>query len=119
MKLKFNFTTALSGILIGTVNGLFGAGGGIIAVPFLEKSGLSKKQAHANAVAVILPISVLSGILYVLRDKVEFSDASPFILWGILGSALGTLILKKISPVWLKKIFGIFVVYAGARLLLK
>ncbi len=36
---------------------------------------------------------------------------------GIAGSLLGTLIMKKISPKWLKRIFGGFMIYAGARLL--
>ena len=42
MKGKFKIFSYLSGILIGAVNGLFGAGGGIIAVPILEKTGLNK-----------------------------------------------------------------------------
>ncbi len=110
---------ALGGIAIGIANGLFGAGGGIIAVPVLEKCGLSKKESHANAVAVILPISILSGIIYLLKGTVALTDAYAFIPTGILGAVLGTVILKKISTLWLKRIFGIFIIYAGVRLLLK
>ena len=116
---RFLIFSYLSGILIGAVNGLFGAGGGIIAVPILEKTGLNKKQSHANAVAVILPVSVLSGILYLLEGRVQFSDVSPYVLWGLIGSVLGTFMLKKISPLWLKRIFGIFVIYAGVRMILR
>ena len=117
--MKRKITPYLGGILIGTLNSLFGAGGGIIAGPLVEKSGLSKKNAHANAVAVILPITLLSATLYILQGKVTLSDASPYILTGIIGSVLGTAILKKISTLWLKRIFGIFIIYAGVRLLLK
>ena len=117
--MKSKLYLGLSGILIGALNSFFGAGGGIIAVPVLEKSGLSKKESHANAVAVILPISILSAVLYMLGGKVSLSDASPFILTGVIGSVLGTFVLRKISPLWLKRIFGIFVIYAGVRLLLK
>ena len=119
MKGKFKILSYIGGILIGAVNGLFGAGGGIIAVPILENAGLNKKQSHANAVAVILPVSILSGILYLLEDKVQFSDVSPYVLWGLIGSVLGTFVLKKISPLWLKRIFGIFVIYAGVRMILR
>jgi len=38
---------------------------------------------------------------------------------GVAGALLGTYCLKKISPLWLKRIFGAFMVYAGVRLLLK
>ena len=110
---------AISGFAIGAVNGLLGAGGGMIAVPILKKSNFSQKQAHANAIAIILPISVLSASLYLYKDYVKISDALPFIPSGIIGALIGTFLLKKISPLWLKRIFGGFMIYAGIRLLLK
>ena len=106
-------------MLIGVVNGMLGAGGGMLAVPLLRRAGLEKKAAHSNAVALILPITALSAILYLYRGNMTFSDAWRFMPSGVIGSALGTLMLKKISPLWLKRIFGGFMVYAGARLLMK
>lgn len=116
---KKNLLTAAAGLLIGAVNGLLGAGGGMVAVPLLKKLGLSQKEAHANAIAVILPISVLSAALYLFKDYVDLKDSFAYIPTGIAGAIIGTYILKKISPKWLKRIFGCFMVYAGVRLLLK
>ena len=116
---KNNLLTATAGLAVGMVNGLLGAGGGIIAVPLLKKLGLSQKQAHANAVAVILPITVLSAALYLIKGYVSLTDSLIFIPGGLLGSLIGTYCLKKISPIWLKRIFGAFMVYAGVRLLLR
>ncbi|MEE1330470.1 MAG: sulfite exporter TauE/SafE family protein [Acutalibacteraceae bacterium] len=120
MKINKNgIMTAVSGVLIGAVNGLFGAGGGMLAVPLLTKLGLERKQAHANAVAVILPITVLSAFFYVFRGYVTVKESLVFIPGGVTGALIGTYCLKKISSVWLKRIFGAFMVYAGVRLLLK
>lgn len=119
MKKEKKLTAPIGGFLIGMVNSLFGAGGGIVAVPVLQKSGLSKKESHANAVAVILPVSILSAVLYLAEGKVGLSDASPYIVAGLVGSVIGTLILRKISPDLLKRIFGVFIIYAGIRLLSK
>ena len=121
MKKKLMKTAGLTlkGMAIGIVNGCFGAGGGMIAVPLLKGTGLSVKESHRNAVAVILPITVLSGIVYLLRDYVNLTDALGFIPAGVIGAVLGTLALKKISPLWLKRIFGGFMVYAGIRLILR
>lgn len=105
------------GGLIGAVNGLFGAGGGMLAVPLLKKMGFSQTDAHANAVAVILPITVASAILYLIKDYVNLADAFIYMPTGVLGSVIGTVILRKISPFYLKKIFGLFMLYAGFRLL--
>lgn len=114
-----NVITALSGLLIGTVNGLMGAGGGMLAVPLLKKCGMEQKAAHVNAVAVILPICIMSAGLYLFDGKVAFKDALPFIPSGIVGSLLGTAIIKRISPVYLKRIFAAIMVYSGIRLILK
>ncbi len=118
-KAKSTIKTAAAGLSVGVVNGLLGAGGGMLAVPILKKMGLEQKAAHANAVALILPISILSAILYLYKDYVNLSDAVTYIPSGVLGAVLGTYILKKISPLWLKRIFGFFMVYAGVRLLIR
>ena len=109
----------LFGILIGLVNGLMGAGGGMLTVPLLKKCGLEQKEAHSNAVAVILPITAVSALLYLIKGYVNISDALLFVPTGIIGSLIGAYLLKKISPKWLKKLFGGFMIYAGIRLLLK
>lgn len=116
---KIKLTPLVFGGLIGVVNGLFGAGGGMIAVPLLKKMGFSQTEAHANAVAVILPITVASAMLYLIKDYVTFSDAFIYIPTGLLGSVIGTVILRKISPFLLKKIFALFMLYAGFRLLVR
>ena len=107
----------LLGLSIGIVNGVFGAGGGMLAVPLLKKSGLDQKSAHANAVAVILPITVISAVLYITKGYVNISDSFPFIPTGLLGSIIATFILQKFSNKILQKIFAVFMIYAGVRLL--
>ena len=118
-KIKKYSKYILGGAGVGIINGLFGAGGGMLAVPLLKRFGLDQKSAHANAVAVILPITVLSAVLYIAKDYVNLKQSLVFIPAGIIGSVLGTFIIKKISPRWLRKIFGGFMIYAGIRLLLK
>ncbi len=116
---KQNIKTALSGFVIGLVNGLLGAGGGMLAVPILKSQGFSQKQAHTNAIAVILPITVLSASLYLFKGYVQLSDAFTYMPTGLLGALIGTYVLHKISPMLLKKVFGGIMIYAGIRLLLK
>ena len=106
----------LGGVIIGIVNGLFGAGGGIIAVPILKKSGMEDKTAHASSVAVILPVSVFTLSLYLLNGRVEIAEGLKFIPLGILGALLGTKLLTKISTKWLRRVFGILIIIAGVRL---
>ncbi|MBQ2390482.1 MAG: sulfite exporter TauE/SafE family protein [Clostridia bacterium] len=105
------------GFLIGVVNGLFGAGGGMIAVPLLKSCGADQKQAHAGSLAIILPLSVVSAIIYSFNENVDFSLSLKLIPFGIIGSLLGTFIMKKIDPAWLKRIFALVMIYSGIRML--
>ena len=69
----------LYGLLIGVVNIMLGAGGGMLTVPFYKKIGLSQKQAQINAVATILPISVISAFIYLYNG--EAGKSSKFSKW--------------------------------------
>ena len=60
--------SVLLGVLIGFVNGLFGAGGGMLVVPVLTfLLGLNTKRAHATAILIILPLCAVSGVVYLTR----------------------------------------------------
>ena len=114
--MKNKLVTYLFGFFVGIINGLLGAGGGLLAVPALKKLGMDQKDAHRNAVAVILPLSIFSAALYLFRGNVAVGDTLIFIPGGLIGAGVGTLLLKKISPKWLAVIFGAFMVYSGVRL---
>ncbi len=111
--------TALYGAAIGFVNGLLGAGGGMLAVPLLKKQGLSQKAAQQNAIAIILPITAVSAGIYLYKDYVNLSSSYSYLPTGFLGAIIATFLMKKISNKWLKRIFAFFMLYAGVRLLLK
>lgn len=49
------------GTVTGLCNGLFGSGGGIAAVPMLQKGGVDVKKSHATSLALTLPLSVVSA----------------------------------------------------------
>lgn len=57
---KKNSERIICGTAVGLANSLFGGGGGMIAVPLLQRTGLDEKRAHATAILLILPISLFS-----------------------------------------------------------
>lgn len=114
--IDLKFKKILFGFLIGLVNALFGAGGGMIAVPFLKSLGLSQKQAQATAICVILPLTVISVAVYFKREYFSFSDALPFLLSGFPGAIFGTLLLSKLKNSFLQNLFSLFMLWAGFRL---
>ncbi len=104
---------------MGLINGTVGAGGGLVAVPLLKSGGLSQKDSHSSAIAVLLPVSLVSSFSYLSAGHVTFSDALPYFLPSVAGAVLGTFLLSKIPTALLKKVFAIFMLYAGVRLFLR
>ena len=106
----------ITGLVSGVLNGLFGAGGGLLCVPLLERSELEPKKSHATSISIILPLTIFSAVLYVTSQKVALSDVYPLIVPGIIGSIIGAFFLKKVSNDWLRRIFGAFILFAAVRM---
>ena len=111
----------LTGFGAGVANGLLGAGGGILTVygmsPLAEKNGIGGRDVFANALCVMMPISIVSLVLYVLEGRVPQAEFWPILLPCALGGALGALLLDRINPTVLQKLFGIIVIWSGAVML--
>ena len=95
------------GGFIGGANSLFGGGGGMIAVPLLQKSGRKEKEAHATAILIILPICLLSFLLYFFRGQYDFSIAIPLSLGSFLGGILGAKLLAILPEKQIAVAFGV------------
>lgn len=112
------FWMLLTGIAAGFANGLFGSGGGVLAVPLLERTGMPQQKTHATALAVMLPLSVVSLFLYSQREVLPLQEYWPLLPAGLAGALLGGIFLKRISGKWLKRLFGGLLVLSAVRLFL-
>lgn len=109
------------GIVTGFANGLFGSGGGTIVVPAMERFlQIEEHKAHATALAVILPLSVLSLGIYLWKTGVGdvWQIALSASAGGLIGGIVGAKLLRKVSGVWLHRIFGGFMIAAAVRMVL-
>lgn len=110
---------AVAGGLAGIANGFFGGGGGMLLVPLLtRKCGLDQRQAFATSVAVILPLCVLSSIIYWFRGGLDIMAALPYLAGGLVGGFIGGKVFKKVNMVWLRRAFALLILYGGVKSLL-
>ncbi len=107
----------LSGSAVGLANSLFGGGGGMIAVPALQASGLQEKQAHATAILLILPVSLLSFLLYAWRGIYDASVLIPTALGVCAGGVLGAKWLQKMPVKGVRLLFALLQLIAGVSML--
>ena len=115
---KRRFLLALCGGAIGVVNGLFGAGGGMLAVPVLAVAvGLPQKKARATAIAVILLLCVVSTVVYAVRGGFETDILLPTVLGVLAGGIAGAALLKKLSAPVLNLLFYGLMLFAGIKMM--
>lgn len=116
--MRKNIKYIICGALAGIPNGFLGAGGGMIIVPlFCKWIKLPERTSFATSVAVILPMSIASAVIYFLKHGLSFYDALPFLIGGLLGGIISGFIFKKVSTGLLHKILGAFIIYGGVRCL--
>ena len=111
-------SAALAGGAAGIANGFFGGGGGMTLVPLLvRRCGLSQRQAFATSVAVILPLCILSSVIYFFRGGLDLMTALPYLAGGLVGGWLGGKLYGKVPTKFLKWLFAGFLFYAGVKYL--
>ena len=105
----------LAGLCAGAVNGLFGAGGGMVLIPLLGwLTVLKEEEIFASSLPVILPICLVS---LAMTAQIPWHEALPWLPGSALGGALAGLLGKRIPVKWLHRGLGIFIVWGGLRYL--
>ena len=118
-KQRLPLAALVAGGLAGLANGFFGGGGGMILVPMLlGRCQLEPRRAFATSVAVILPLCMLSAGIYWLRGGLDLSLALPYLVGGLAGGFLGGKLFRGVNILWLRRIFGAFLLYGGGKALL-
>ncbi len=108
-----------AGAVSGFLNGLFGSGGGVLAVMLLRKLIGDERRAHASATLMVLLMSGVSLALYAGGGGVDFETGLMFVPGGFAGAVLGSLFLKNIQSDFLRRLFGGVIAVSGAVMLFK
>jgi len=111
------FMIFIIGLVAGILSGLLGIGGGVVLVPLMVfLLGISQHTAQGISMVVIIPTAI-AGILYFIRDKlVNFKMAGYIAFGAVLGALVSSNFVKYIPAADLKRLFGLFVIYSGIRM---
>ncbi len=107
------------GLICGFLNGLFGAGGGSVVVPAMEKFlGVDEKKSHATAIGIILLMSLVSSWLYIKNGFFDLKLWALVTAGGAAGGIVGAYALDKIPKKWLKITFGAVITVTAAKMII-
>ena len=107
-----------SGGIAGIINGLFGAGGGMVLVPMLtQNTDLEEKQVFPCSVSIILPICIVS--LFTSSDSIglPLQEAWPYLAGSIAGGLFSGWFGHLIPTKYLHRVLGLLILWGGVRYL--
>lgn len=112
-----------AGIAAGFANGLLGAGGGIITVFVLsrvmKKQITHKNDVFANALCVMLPLSLISCTIYALKGHMSVDGFGVFAIPAVVGGAIGGLLLGRLKAAFMRRLFAALVIISGVLLIVR
>ena len=115
------------GFLAGLCNGLLGAGGGIILVlvlsALLRGKGEGERSAFANALCVMLPLSVITLTRYARMGvspwETSGATSALYLLGAIAGGVLGGILLGRAKDSSLGRLFGLLTLISGILMIVR
>ena len=112
------YSIPVAGICAGAVNGLFGAGGGMVLVPLLTGiTDLEEQEVFPASVAIILPICLISLSFSLDLRSFDWRSPLPYFIGSAIGGILSGLFGRMIPTVWLHRILGFLILWGGVRYL--
>ena len=116
---KFScFGAALSGLLAGVVNGIFGGAGGMVLIPALQVWTDGEDDAlFSISGSVMVPVCLLSLGFAAAGAPLPWGDAMPYLLGSAAGGVLVGRFGRRIPAKWLHRGFRLLLLWGGVRYL--
>lgn len=105
------------GTAVGLMSGLFGVGGGTVAVPGLVWLGFAQHAAHATSLAAIVLIATAALVPFWLDGAVQPVAALVLLAGALCGAYAGAGLMHRVPERWLRLVFVVVVAVVAARML--
>jgi len=106
------------GLMTGLLSGIFGVGGGAIAVPALcFVTDMPYHTVLGTSLAAMIPTTFSSAATHFLQGTMLIRVAIPLALGSAAGAFMGGMVAKDVSDVWLKYTMAIVLFTLGGNTL--
>jgi len=122
-EVRVAWKIAFDGLVVGTITGLVGVGGGFLIVPALVLLGGLEMHRAVGTSLMIIALKSTTGFakyLEVLADidaSVDWQLIAIFAVVGTMGSLIGNQLASRIPQRRLRQVFAVFLVIMGGFVL--
>jgi len=102
-------------LLAGILSGM-GLGGGVLLVPLLVFwADTSQLTAQAICLISFLPTAGVAAWSLYRQKELDIDAAKRLIPWTLCGSLPGAALAAVLPNLWLRSLFGLFLIFLGLR----
>lgn len=110
----------IEGLVVGTLTGLVGAGGGFLIIPALVLlSHLPMKKAVGTSLLIIAAKSIIGFLGDLSHTEMDWKLLLTVTAIAVAGIVLGHLLGRKVNSRQLKKGFGVFILVMGVYIIVQ
>lgn len=115
---KSTIRLTIASVLAGAVNGIFGAGGGMVLVPLLTiLTDLKEEEIFPASISIILPMCLISLSITAIQTPLPWAQALPYLLGSAAGGFLAGRWGKRVPVLWIHRALGVLILWGGLRYL--
>ncbi len=108
--------------LAGLLNGFLGAGSGVVlmfAIAALNenKGDGAARDNFATVIASVLPVSIVSTVIYIKSGAIDENIMGRFALPAIIGGIAGAFLTDRLDTKILRLVFAVVVFIAGVNMM--
>ena len=105
------------GIISGFLNGVFGMGGGILPLYFLQKNNEDKKIANGTTIFIVLPLSLITFFMYMKNGTIDFGLSLKVCIGATVGGFVGAKLLSKVKYKIILWVYLLINLFAGISMI--
>lgn len=112
------FLPLLLGAALGFAGGVFGIGGGIVAIPVLAGFfAMDQKLAQGTALVMMVPNLAIAFLRYRQRQPLPVKRTLLLVLCGVMATTLTAHYASQLASAELRRYFGFFLFWLGLHAL--
>lgn len=101
------------------ISGFFGAGGGMILVPYMSLILKEDEvKSRATTILCIFCMAFTSSFFYFKESYIDWNLAIKCAIGGVIGGIIGSKLLINLDKKILQILFIIFLSYAGIKMII-
>lgn len=108
----------IAGIIAGILGSMGFGGGGIMILYLTLFKDISQLKAQGMNLLFFIPTAIISLILHTKNKIIRWKIAIKYILYGLAGLFIGSIIINYIDETILRKIFSVLLIIIGIQELL-